>query len=103
MTMREIMTPEQVADYLQVNVETIYRLIRRHELAATRVGRAYRVSNEDLESYMRTHSSRSEVRDAMFRRVLAIAERNPGVDSDELLEELEAEDRERKRQHATAE
>ena len=41
-TIREVMTPEQVADYLQLATETVYRLIRQRKLAATRVGRAYR-------------------------------------------------------------
>ena len=33
----------------------------------------------------------------MFRRVLSIGERNPGVSSDDILEELEAMDKEEKR------
>lgn len=28
--MREIMTPAQVAEYLQLNTDTVYRLIRSH-------------------------------------------------------------------------
>ena len=40
------------------------------------------------------------VRQAMFDRVLSIAERNPGVSSDDILEELEAMDEEEKRQRA---
>lgn len=87
------MTPEQVADYLQVATETVYRLIRQRKLAATRIGRAYRIPREDIESYMVANSTREEVRSLLFRRVLEIAERSPrDLDGDALLETLEAED-----------
>ncbi len=96
--MRDIMTPEQVAEYLQLNTDTIYRLIREKKLAATKIGRAYRIPREDLEAFLMAHSTRPAVRDALFRRFMAIAEQNPGVNSDAVLEELEQEDREGKRQ-----
>ena len=41
--LREIMTPEQVADYLQLNKDTVYRYIREGKIAASRLGRSYRV------------------------------------------------------------
>src|SRR5262245_38855219 len=94
--MREIMTPEQVAQYLQLNTDTVYRLIRQHKLAAARIGRTYRIPKEDLESFLKAHSNRSQVRRALFTRVLSIAERNPGVSSDDVLEELEALDEQRR-------
>jgi excisionase family DNA binding protein len=91
------MTPEQVADYLQLDKETVYRLIRRKQLAATRIGRAYRIPREDLDAFLLANSTRPEVRKALFDRVLAYAEReNPDGDSDEILEWLEQVDDERK-------
>ena len=97
----EVLTPAQVADYLQLDKETVYRLIRDRKLAATRVGRVYRIPREELDAFMLAHSTRPVVRRALFDRVLAYAEReNPGVDSDEVLAELEREDDERK--HRTA-
>jgi excisionase family DNA binding protein len=98
--MREIMTPEQVADYLQLNTDTVYRLIRGRKLAATRIGRTYRIPKEDVETFLLSHSTRSEVRQALFQRVLSIADRNPGVSSDDVLEELEAMDEEEKQARA---
>ncbi len=100
--LRDVMTPEQVAEYLQLDKETIYRLIRTKQLAATRIGRAYRIPRQDLDTFLLANSTRPEVREALFRRVNAIAERNPGVDSDELLEELEREDEERKQRQQRA-
>lgn len=94
--MREIMTPEQVAEYLQLNTDTIYRLIRQNQLAASQIGRAYRIPKEDVESFIITHSTRPQVRKALFARVMDIAQSNPDLNSDEVLDELEQLDRERK-------
>jgi len=47
---REIFTPEQAAQYLQVDRETIYRYIRQGKLVASKLGRNYRITlcNIDL-------------------------------------------------------
>jgi excisionase family DNA binding protein len=99
---REIMTPEQVADFLQVDKETVYRLIRRRQLAATKIGRTYRIPRQDLDIFLIANSTRPEVRDALFERVMAAAKRNPGLNSDDVLAELEREDDERKRHRASS-
>ena len=96
--MREIMTPEQVADLLQVNTETIYRLIRDRKLAASRIGRAYRITSAELEAFLASTSTMPMLRDALFRRVMTIAERHPGLSSDDILEELEQLDKEATKQ-----
>ncbi len=48
-TMREVLTPEQAADYLQVNKETVYRYIRSGKLAASKFGRTYRIPKRSIE------------------------------------------------------
>jgi excisionase family DNA binding protein len=45
----EVMTPEQAAEYLQVSRETVYRYIRQGKLAASRLGRRYRVPKRNLD------------------------------------------------------
>lgn len=55
--MPEIMTPEQVATYLQVNTKTIYRYIHQGKLPAIRLGRQYRVSGVHLGQFLRTQST----------------------------------------------
>jgi excisionase family DNA binding protein len=45
----EIMTPEQAAEYLQVSRETIYRYIHQGKLAASCLGRTYRIPKRNLE------------------------------------------------------
>ncbi|MGD9894835.1 MAG: helix-turn-helix domain-containing protein [Dehalococcoidia bacterium] len=99
---REIMTPEQVADFLQVDKETVYRLIRRRQLAATKIGRTYRIPRQDLDAFLLANSTRPEVQEALFDRVMAVAERNPGLNSDDVLAELEREDDDRKRRRASS-
>ena len=94
--LRDMMTPEQVAGYLQVTKDTVYRLIRQKRLAATRIGRAYRVPREDLDAFIAVNSTRPEVRQALFRRVLQIGKRNPELDGDALLDELERNDQARR-------
>jgi excisionase family DNA binding protein len=96
MALREVMTPDEVAEYLHLNKDTVYRLIRRKKLAATRIGNKYRIPVQDLEAFMLANSTRPEVRRQMFHRVLEIANRNPSLSSDEVLEELEEIDRERR-------
>lgn len=44
----EIMTPEEVADYLRLNRETVYRTLRRGQLPGIKVGSQWRVSRSAL-------------------------------------------------------
>ena len=67
--MQDIMTPEQVADFLQMSPDTIYRLIKQHKLGAARIGRSYRIPREDVELFITTNSNRSQVREVLFKRV----------------------------------
>lgn len=48
----QLLTVAEVADLLRVSSMTVYRLIRNGELPAVRVGRSYRVSEDDLQSYL---------------------------------------------------
>ncbi|MBI2942102.1 MAG: helix-turn-helix domain-containing protein [Chloroflexi bacterium] len=45
----EILTPEQAADYLQVDRETVYRYIRAGKLPASKLGRSYRIPKRSLD------------------------------------------------------
>ena len=50
--MEHLMTSDEVAEYLRVDVVTIRRLVNRGELAAYRVGSEYRFKLSDLEDYL---------------------------------------------------
>lgn len=53
----DFFTPEEVADILRINVLTVYSYIQKEHLAAIRLGRNYRISREDLMSFI--HSKRT--------------------------------------------
>ena len=59
---REIMTPGQAAEYLQVNRETIYRYIRAGRLVASKLGNAYRIPRRSLELLLWTTRTAPRVR-----------------------------------------
>jgi excisionase family DNA binding protein len=44
-----LLTPEQVAEILQIHVLTVYHYIRQGKLGAIRLGRSYRIVPADLE------------------------------------------------------
>ncbi len=46
------LTTEQVVDYLQVDVRTVYRLIRDGRLPAVRVGRQWRFRKHDIDAWL---------------------------------------------------
>lgn len=47
-----LLTVAEVANVMRVSRMTVYRLIRRGQLKAIRVGRNYRVREEDLKAYL---------------------------------------------------
>jgi excisionase family DNA binding protein len=77
---REIMTPEQAADYLQVNRETVYRYIREGRLVASRLGRAYRIPRKSLELLLWS----TRTRDGITLREYTDAEIEQFLKEDEL-------------------
>ena len=46
------LTPQEVADLLRVSSMTVYRLIKAGELRAVRVGKAYRILEDDVDAYL---------------------------------------------------
>lgn len=56
---KKFMTLRDVAELLGVNYQLIYRLIRSGELPAIRLGRVYRVTQEDLNTYLHNQKTAS--------------------------------------------
>jgi len=73
---KEIMTPEQVADYLQLSKDTIYRYIREGKLTASRLGRNYRIPRENGDLFLLATSTSDAAREALFKRWESAPERN---------------------------
>jgi len=46
------LTPAEVADNLRVSAMTVYRLIKSGELRAARIGKSYRIREEDVDAYL---------------------------------------------------
>ena len=52
------LTTEEVLDYLQVNLRTVYRLIKAEKIPAVRVGRQWRFRRADLDAWLESQRSR---------------------------------------------
>ncbi len=50
----KFLTVAEVAAVMRVSKMTVYRLVHSGELPAVRVGRSFRVSEEDVNEYLRT-------------------------------------------------
>ena len=48
----KLLTPEQVAERLQVTERTVYAWLRRGNLPALKLGRLWRIRPEDLEGFL---------------------------------------------------
>jgi excisionase family DNA binding protein len=53
------LTTEEVLEYLQVNLRTIYRLIKAGRIPAVRVGRQWRFRKRDIEAWLESQRMRS--------------------------------------------
>ena len=51
--MNGILTVRQIAEKLQVNTETVYRWLRDNKLSGYRANRLWRVSEQDLEAFLK--------------------------------------------------
>ena len=52
MTEEHFLTTEEVLDYLQVNLRTVYRLIKAGKIPAVRVGRQWRFRKRDIDAWL---------------------------------------------------
>jgi excisionase family DNA binding protein len=52
------LTTEEVLEYLQVNLRTIYRLIKAGRIPAVRVGRQWRFRKRDIDAWLETQRPR---------------------------------------------
>jgi excisionase family DNA binding protein len=54
--MNDILTVKEVAQYLKVNERTIYRLAKKGEIPAFRVGSSWRFKINEIENWMSEQS-----------------------------------------------
>jgi excisionase family DNA binding protein len=60
MPMNEVLTVAEVAAFLRVNRSTIYKLIRRGELPAFKVGSDWRFNRAQIEELFKVHTPNTE-------------------------------------------
>jgi len=53
------LTTEEVLEYLQVNLRTVYRLIKAGKIPAVRVGRQWRFRKRDIDAWLDSQRARS--------------------------------------------
>jgi len=54
----EVMTVEELAEYLKLDPQTVYRRFRRGELPGVRIGRAVRFKRDVIDGWLRMMSHR---------------------------------------------
>ncbi len=57
-----ILTVPEVCSYLQVSQVTVYRLLRRRDIPAFRIGKNWRFNLQDLERWIEKESMPAEFR-----------------------------------------
>jgi excisionase family DNA binding protein len=67
------LTTEEVLEYLQVNLRTVYRLIKAGKIPAVRVGRQWRFRKRDIDAWLDAQRPRGER--AATASAAAVAER----------------------------
>jgi len=85
------LTTEEVLEYLQVNLRTVYRLIKAGKIPAVRVGRQWRFRKRDIDAWLETQGPRARRGAAGSPRVTAPAGGRPRiliVDDEETIREL---------------
>ena len=58
------LTTEEVLEYLQINLRTVYRLIKAGKIPAVRVGRQWRFRKRDIDAWLDSQRLRGGVRAA---------------------------------------
>src|SRR5438270_10913056 len=58
------LTTEEVLEYLQVNLRTVYRLIKAGKIPAARVGRQWRFRKRDIDAWLDSQRPRGASRPA---------------------------------------
>jgi len=76
--LNRLLTTQDVAGYLQVDPNTVYRWCRDGKLGAIKIGREWRIDQRDLAEFMRAHRNCSPMPSnslkEIFRRHLSIPE-----------------------------
>jgi excisionase family DNA binding protein len=73
------LTTEEVLEYLQVNLRTVYRLIKAGKIPAVRVGRQWRFRKRDIDAWLESQRPRQGRGTAGAPRVVTPAVGRPRI------------------------
>lgn len=65
---KDVLTPKEVAEYLQLAPDTVYRYIREGKIAASKLGRQYRIPKKNVELFLLATSRGGDARMRTFSR-----------------------------------
>ena len=83
------LTTGEVLDYLQVNIRTVYRLIKAGRIPAVRVGRQWRFRKQDIDTWLESQRTKAGRRKAGIpRRAPTSRPRVLVVDDEETIRDL---------------
>jgi excisionase family DNA binding protein len=87
----EVMTVEELAEYLKLDPQTVYRRFRRGQLPGVRIGRAIRFKRDVVDSWLRATSYRwsAEQRDELRQWAETFAKER-GIRERDVLEAVDA-------------
>ena len=74
----QFLTTEEVLSYLQINLRTIYRLLKARQIPAVRVGRQWRFRRADLDAWLAAREG-ANGRDPQTRPRLLVVDDHPAV------------------------
>lgn len=52
-----LFTPKQVAEKLQLSIITVYSYIKTKQLIAIKIGRSYRITENDLNNFLKINKT----------------------------------------------
>ena len=55
----QMLTPKEVAEYLKVPIETIWRWCRKGTLPAVKIGKYWRISGDELAVFIKSKGNQS--------------------------------------------
>lgn len=65
---KDVLTPQEVAEYLQLTPDTVYRYIREGLLVASKLGRQYRIPKKNVETFLLATSTTGSARMRVFSK-----------------------------------
>ncbi|MEQ6376524.1 helix-turn-helix transcriptional regulator [Bacillaceae bacterium S4-13-56] len=70
-------TPEEVASLLKLSKYTIYEMIKRNEIKASRVGRRLRIDQKDLDTYLHQGEQKAVISHSVLEPIVFIGSHDP--------------------------